>query len=92
MAHRKAGGTARSFRDSNPQYLGIKKYDGESVIPGNIIVRQRGTRIMPGTNVDMGKDHTLHALKAGTVKYGTKRVTHYDGKSIRKRIVHIKAA
>ncbi len=79
MAHRKAGGTARSFRDSNPQYLGTKKYGGEKVQSGNIIIRQRGTKIMPGTNVDIGSDHTIYATTEGFVVYGTKRVTHFDG-------------
>lgn len=79
MAHRKAGGTARSFRDSNPQYLGTKKYGGEKVQAGNIIVRQRGTKILAGANTDLGSDHTIYATKDGLVVYGTKRVQHFDG-------------
>ena len=63
MAHRKAGGTAKNLRDSNPQYLGTKLYDGEKAEAGYIIIRQRGTVIMAGQNVGMGKDHTVFALK-----------------------------
>ncbi|MCB1538153.1 MAG: 50S ribosomal protein L27 [Rhodospirillales bacterium] len=73
MAHKKAGGSSRNGRDSNAQRLGTKVFGGESVLAGNIIVRQRGTRFWPGTNVGMGKDHTLFALKDGTVGFKTKR-------------------
>ncbi len=69
MAHKKAGGSSRNGRDSEGRRLGVKKYGGESVISGNIIIRQRGTKVHPGTNVGMGKDHTLFALKDGTVKF-----------------------
>ena len=69
MAHKKAGGSSRNGRDSAGRRLGVKKYGGEVVSPGNIIVRQRGTRWFPGENVGMGKDHTLFALKDGTVKF-----------------------
>ena len=72
MAHRKAGGSAKNLRDSNPQFLGIKLYAGEKANVGNIIVRQRGSRILPGTNVLMGKDHTLFALIDGQVQFGIK--------------------
>ncbi len=72
MAHRKAGGTAKNLRDSNPQYLGTKLYDGEKAQPGSIIIRQRGTVIMAGQNVGMGKDHTLYAKVAGKVLFGVK--------------------
>ena len=90
MAHRKAGGTAKNLRDSQPKYLGIKLYDGEKVGVGEIILRQRGTDVLPGTNVGTGKDHTLFALTEGTVKYGTKRKTHFDGSTRVKKIVHVK--
>jgi large subunit ribosomal protein L27 len=73
MAHKKSGGSSRNGRDSAGQRLGVKKFGGEAVIPGNIIVRQRGTKFWPGTNVGMGKDHTLFATLAGAVKYITKR-------------------
>ena len=69
MAHKKAGGSSRNGRDSAGRRLGVKKYGGEVVSPGNIIVRQRGTRWVPGENVGMGKDHTLFALKDGRVKF-----------------------
>ena len=69
MAHKKAGGSTRNGRDSNPKYLGVKRYGGESVLAGNIIVRQRGTRFHTGDNVGVGRDHTLFALKDGKVKF-----------------------
>ena len=69
MAHKKAGGSSRNGRDSNAQRLGVKKFGGEAVIPGNIIVRQRGTRFYAGANVGMGKDHTLFALAEGVVRF-----------------------
>jgi len=89
MAHKKAAGSTKNLRDSNPKYLGVKLGDGQSVKTGNIIVRQRGTKILPGKNVLMGKDHTLFAAKDGSVKFGTKRKTHFDGKINRLRIVHV---
>ncbi|MFC6791015.1 50S ribosomal protein L27 [Methylobacterium komagatae] len=73
MAHKKAGGSSRNGRDSAGRRLGVKKFGSESVIPGNIIVRQRGTKWHPGANVGMGKDHTLFALKPGTVQFETRR-------------------
>ncbi|MSU55403.1 MAG: 50S ribosomal protein L27 [Candidatus Taylorbacteria bacterium] len=73
MATKKAGGTAKNLTDVNPQYLGIKLYGGESAQIGSVIVRQRGTRILPGKNVGLGKDHTLFALKDGLVEYGHTR-------------------
>lgn len=69
MAHKKAGGSSRNGRDSAGRRLGVKKYGGEIVVPGNIIVRQRGTRFHPGVNVGVGKDHTLFATSAGRVAY-----------------------
>jgi large subunit ribosomal protein L27 len=78
MAHKKGGGSSRNGRDSNSQRLGVKKYAGEHVLSGNIIVRQRGTRIKPGLNVDVGKDDTIFATIEGVVVYdvvkGRKRV------------------
>ncbi len=73
MAHKKGQGSTRNGRDSKPKFLGVKKYDGEAVVAGNIIVRQRGTRIHPGRNVGMGRDHTLFALKDGKVVFGSFR-------------------
>lgn len=69
MAHKKGVGSSRNGRDSNPQYLGVKRYDGETVLAGNILVRQRGTRIHPGDNVGIGRDDTLFALTNGKVKF-----------------------
>ena len=71
MAHKKSGGSAKNGRDSIGKRLGVKKYSGQVVKAGNIIVRQRGTRIHPGENVGCGKDYTLFALKEGTVKFET---------------------
>ena len=69
MAHKKAGGSSRNGRDTAGRRLGVKKFGGENVIAGNIIVRQRGTKVHPGNNVGMGKDHTLFALSEGNVKF-----------------------
>jgi large subunit ribosomal protein L27 len=71
MAHKKAGGSSRNGRDSNPKMLGVKMYGGEVINPGNVIVRQRGTKFYPGENVGMGKDHTLFATAAGHVSFKT---------------------
>jgi len=71
MAHKKGGGSSRNGRDSNSQRLGVKIYAGETVVSGNILVRQRGTRIKPGINVGLGKDDTLFAVANGTVVYET---------------------
>ena len=73
MAHKKAGGSSRNGRDSQAKRLGVKKFGGQEVIGGNIIVRQRGTKVYPGVNVGIGKDHTLFATAAGAVKFVTKR-------------------
>ncbi|WP_420434540.1 50S ribosomal protein L27 [Hyphobacterium sp.] len=72
MAHKKAGGSSRNGRDSEGRRLGVKKFGGQEVIPGNIIVRQRGTKYYPGDNVGMGKDHTLFALTEGRVAFAKK--------------------
>jgi large subunit ribosomal protein L27 len=72
MAHKKAGGSSRNGRDTAGRRLGIKKFGGEAVIPGNIIVRQRGTKWHPGTNVGIGKDHTIYALIPGKVFFAEK--------------------
>ena len=73
MAHKKAGGSSRNGRDSAGRRLGVKKFGGESVIAGNIIVRQRGTKFHPGTNVGMGKDHTLYSKISGKVSFKRKK-------------------
>ena len=79
MAHKKAGGSSRNGRDSAGRRLGVKKFGSEAVVAGNIIVRQRGTRVYPGRNVGIGKDHTLFALAEG-------RVAFHDGKLGRKYV------
>jgi len=71
MAHKKAGGSSRNGRDSRGRRLGVKKFGGEIVIPGNIIVRQRGTKFHPGVHVGIGRDHTLFATSEGAVKFHT---------------------
>jgi len=73
MAHKKAGGSSRNGRDSAGRHLGVKKFGDENVVPGNIIVRQRGTKFNPGAGVGMGKDHTLFALIGGRVAFRRKR-------------------
>lgn len=73
MAHKKSGGSSRNGRDSEAKRLGVKRFGGETVLAGNIIVRQRGTKFWPGTNVGLGRDHTLFATANGQVKFTTKR-------------------
>jgi len=73
MAHKKSGGSSRNGRDSDGRRLGVKKYGGEAVLAGNILVRQRGTKFWAGPNVGMGRDHTLFATVTGAVKFVTKR-------------------
>ncbi|HRY07911.1 MAG TPA: 50S ribosomal protein L27 [Hyphomicrobiaceae bacterium] len=73
MAQKKAGGSSKNGRDSNPKMLGVKRYGGEHVIAGNILVRQRGTKVHPGDNVGMGTDHTLFAKVEGAVEFRTRR-------------------
>lgn len=89
MAHTKAGGSAKNLRDSNPKYLGVKRADGQKVGTGEIIVRQRGTKIMAGKNIGIGKDHTLFARTNGTVKFRSARKINFDGSSTRRRVVDI---
>ncbi len=73
MAHKKAGGSSRNGRDSNPKMLGVKRFGGETVVSGNILVRQRGTKCHPGDNVGMGRDHTLFATLDGVVEFRRRR-------------------
>lgn len=89
MAHKKSAGTTKNGRDSNPKYLGIKITHGEKAFPGAILVRQRGTDVLPGKNVGMGKDNTLFALTNGVVEFGTKRKTHFDNTVVTKKVVHV---
>jgi len=89
MAHRKAGGIAKNLRDSNPKYLGVKLADGQIARAGNIIVRQRGTPVVAGANVGLGRDHTLFALKDGKVRFTSKRKISYNGKTLVKKVVSV---
>ncbi|MCU0755825.1 MAG: 50S ribosomal protein L27 [Xanthomonadales bacterium] len=85
MAHKKAGGSTRNGRDSNPKYLGVKLFGGQKCVAGNIIVRQRGTEYHPGQNVGLGRDHTLFALTDGVIEFRR-------GGAGNKRIVSVNAA
>ncbi|MES2985669.1 MAG: 50S ribosomal protein L27 [Patescibacteria group bacterium] len=90
MATKKAAGSSKNLKDSQPKYLGVKLYAGEKAGAGAIIVRQRGTKIMAGENVGVGRDHTLFALKDGIVSFGTKRKIQIDNTVKVKKVVHVK--
>ena len=89
MATTKAAGTAKNLTDSNPKYLGVKRADGSQVAPGEIIVRQRGTKIMAGKNVAVAKDHTLFSMAKGIVKFALKRKSNFDGRTTVRSIVSV---
>jgi len=89
MATKKAAGSAKNLTDSNPKYLGIKLYAGETAQSGSIIVRQRGTKVIAGKNVGMGKDHTLFALKTGKVEFKNKRKGNFDGTTSTRKVVNV---
>lgn len=89
MATRKAAGTAKNLRDSQPKYLGLKKGSGEAVKAGNILIRQRGTKFLAGKNVGVGKDHTLFALKDGKLQFSQKRQVKFDNTIKVKKVVNI---
>ncbi len=89
MAHKKAAGTTKNGRDSNPKYLGIKVNPGAIVQPGSVLVRQRGTHILPGLNVGMGSDRTLFSLIAGKLHLRSKRKTHFNGESKVKKVFDV---
>ncbi len=89
MATKKAAGTAKNLRDSKPKYLGVKLADGQTAKAGSIIVRQRGTKIMAGKNVDTGKDHTLFSLVAGIVKFTSKVKQNFDGTSTKRKVANV---
>ncbi len=91
MASKKAGGTAKNLNDSQPKYLGVKLYAGQVAKVGDIIVRQRGTRMMPGKNVGLGKDHTLFALTTGIVSFRDKRKLNFDGSTTVRSAVDVTA-
>ncbi|MES2213250.1 MAG: 50S ribosomal protein L27 [Patescibacteria group bacterium] len=89
MAHKKSAGTTKNGRDSGPKYLGVKITEGDVAQAGSIIIRQRGTDVLPGKNVGMGKDHTLFALVPGTITFSTKRKMHFDNKIKVKKVVSV---
>ena len=89
MAHKEAAKKKKNGRDSNPQHLGVKINHGQNISVGQIIVRQRGTNVLPGNNVGIGKDDTLFALKDGKVQFSTKRKVSFNNDIDRKKIVHI---
>lgn len=89
MAHRKAGGSAKNLRDSQPKYLGTKLYDGQRTKVGSIIVRQRGSKILAGKNTRMGRDHTIFAMQEGIVNFREARKVRFDGKIKRHKVVDV---
>lgn len=89
MATTKATGTTKLGRDSQPKYLGVKLFAGQKVKPGMIIIRQRGTKFLPGKNVKRGNDDTLYALKEGVIRFATKRIRHFDRSQRKVKIVNV---
>ncbi len=89
MAHKKAAGTTKNGRDSNPRFLGVKIADGDIAQVGSIILRQKGANIMPGRNTKSGKDYTIYAIKNGTVKFSSRRKVSFDSKIEKKGIVSV---
>ncbi len=89
MSTKKGGGTAKNLRDSNPKYLGVKCANGQQVKIGEIIVRQRGTKIEAGKNVKVGRDHTIFAVSVGVVNFRNKRKVCFDGRTVTKKTVDV---
>ena len=89
MAHTKSVGTSKNLRDSASKRLGVKKHDGETVAPGQIIIRQRGTKYLPGMNVKQGADDTIYAMKNGKVKFKSSKKTRFDGSRRYIKIVNV---
>jgi len=89
MSTKKSGGSAKNLKDSQPQYLGIKKTDGQIVKVGQIILRQRGTKVEPGKNVKIAKDHTIFAMSEGKVSFREMRKTSFTGQTIKKKVVDV---
>lgn len=92
MATKKSGGASKNLRDSNAKYLGVKRTDGQAVKPGEIIVRQRGTKIEGVAGTKVGKDHTIFATTAGTVSFADKRKIRFNGKRVTKKSVSVATA
>lgn len=91
MAHKKAGGSTQNVRTANPKYLGVKKFGGEVVTTGNVIIRQKGSKYKAGANAYMGKDFTIHAAVDGVVEFGQIRTERFDGRHYRRTVVNVKA-
>ena len=89
MAHTKSAGSTANVRDSQPKYRGVKIHDGERARAGNIIVRQVGSRVLPGNGVRQGRDFTLYAIRNGFVRFATKRKQRFDGAIVRKKVVSV---
>jgi large subunit ribosomal protein L27 len=89
MAHKKAGGTSKNLSDSQPKYLGVKRADGQKVKTGQVIVRQRGTKIEAGKGVKLGKDHTIFATSDGVVSFKNKRKIRFNGQAVTKKTVDV---
>lgn len=89
MAKTKSGGSTRLGRDSQPKYLGVKLYEGEKVRPGMVIIKQRGTKFLPGKNVKRGGDDTLYSMKEGVVRFNTKRKMNFDGSQRIAKVVSV---
>lgn len=90
MSTVKSAGVSKNLRDSNPQFLGIKLSDGQAAKSGSIIVRQRGSAVLAGENVSMGKDHTLFALKDGVVQFTSKRKQNFNGTFTRRKVANVR--
>jgi len=89
MSHKKAGGSSKNGRDSQAKRLGVKVFGGEAINAGGIIIRQRGTKMLAGKNVGMGKDHTLFALKGGKVEFTEKMVLKFDGRKFKNVLINV---
>lgn len=89
MAHTKSSGAAKNARDSQPKYLGVKKYAGEVVKPGSIVIRQRGSKFLPGAGIRRGGDDTLYAIREGKIEFITKRHIAFDGSMKYKKVVNV---
>jgi large subunit ribosomal protein L27 len=89
MAHKKSAGSTQNGRDSNPKYLGVKITEGDKAQAGSVLIRQRGTDVLPGKGVGMGKDHTIFSLISGKVKFSTKRKTHFDNTVMTKKVISV---
>ena len=89
MAHTKSGGSTKLGRESASKRLGVKRQEGQSVLVGEVLIRQRGTKYLPGLNVKKGSDDTLYAVKAGVVKFSTKKKTNFDGSTRRATVIQV---